>query len=211
MRTAIAGLVFVMAALPLEAAATIYTCVDANGGTVLRDSPCGRAERPSGRVSDKPRRAQSAKAKAPAEPLQRKQVEQLVARLDRAMKRGDQKAVMAVFARDARVELDLTTGKPVSKMDAETYSRYLAAAFAQQGYAYQARAPRIAVSSDKPRATVSRLVREGVFVNGVVRPVELHERLTVERSGQHLVVSKVRKTAGAGEEAQAAAAERTGG
>ena len=210
MRAAIAGLVFVMAALPLEAAATIYTCVDANGGTVLRDSPCGRAERPSGKVSDQPRRVQ-AKAKAPSEPLQRKQVEQLVARLDRAMKRGDQKAVMAVFARDARVELDLTTGKPVSAMDAETYSRYLAAAFAQQGYAYQARAPRIAVSSDKPRATVSRLVREGVFVNGVVRPVELHERLTVERSGQHLVVSKVRKTAGAGEEAQAAAAERTGG
>ena len=210
MRTAIAGLVFVMAALPLEAAATIYTCVDANGGTVLRDSPCGRAERPSGKVSDQPRRVQ-AKAKAPSEPLQRKQVEQLVARLDRAMKRGDQKAVMAVFARDARVELDLTTGKPVSAMDAETYSRYLAAAFAQQGYAYQARAPRIAVSSDKPRATVSRLVREGVFVNGVVRPVELHERLTVERNGQRLVVSKVRKTAGASEEAQAAAAERTDG
>ena len=210
MRAAIAGLVFVMAALPLEAAATIYTCVDANGGTVLRDSPCGRAERPSGKVSDQPRRVQ-AKAKAPSEPLQRKQVEQLVARLDRAMKRGDQKAVMAVFARDARVELDLTTGKPVSAMDAETYSRYLAAAFAQQGYAYQARTSRISVSSDKPRATVSRLVREGVFVNGVVRPVELHERLTVERNGQRLVVSKVRKTAGASEEAQAAAAERTGG
>ena len=198
---AAAALVIAMVGLPLDAMAGIYTCIDANGRTVLRDSPCARGERAEGRVAIQEPRTRS-RAKAPEEPLQRKQVEQLVARLDKAMGKGDQKGVLAVFAKDARVELELATGKPVSAMDAESYSRYLSAAFSQQGYAYRAHPPRISLSSGKPRATVSRLVREGVFVGGTVRQVDLQERITVERKGRRLVISKVRKTApGAGQDA----------
>jgi hypothetical protein len=195
-----AALAVVTLGLAPDAGAAIYTCVDAKGSTVLRDSPCGRGERlDSTTVTRQPRPRANPETKAP---LERKQVEQLVKRLDRAMGKGDQKAVLAVFARDARVELQLTGGKPPSAMDAESYSRYLAAAFSQQGYAYRAHAARISLANDKPRATLSRLVREGVFVGGVVKQVELHESLTVERDGGRLVISKVRKSApGAGEEA----------
>jgi hypothetical protein len=184
-------LVVAIAGPPIDAVAGIYTCTDAEGRTVFRDSPCPRGER-AGAVETAPSRAKAKEAPAPAAaPLDRKQVERLLGRLDKAMVKRNPKAVAALLAKDAVVELP----SAADPMDAKAFARYLTEAFARPGYVYRAQPPRISLSKGKPRATVTRAVRETVLVAGSVVVKDLQERLTVERDGRRLLIRKLRKAA----------------
>ena len=90
--------------------------------------------------------------------------------------------------------------KAADPMDAKAFARYLTEAFARPGYVYQARPMRVSLSKSKPRATVTRAVRESVVVAGSVVVTDLHERLTVERDGRRLLIRKLRKAAPAASE-----------
>jgi hypothetical protein len=147
--------------------------------------------RPRGKAKEKPA--------ATGAPLDRKQVERLVGRLDKAMSKRSPKAVTALLAKDAVVEVHSGAGSAADPMDTKAFARYLTAAFARPGYVYRAQPPRISLSKSKPRATVTRAVRETVLVAGSVVVTDLHERLTVERDGRRLLIRKLRKAAPAAE------------
>jgi hypothetical protein len=117
-----------------------------------------------------------------------------VARLDKAIAARDQKAVMAMFAKDAVVEVEPGTGRALEPMRKDAFARYLGNAFARPGYVYRAAPARISVSKSKPRATVTRPVHEALYVDGRLREVGLHERLTVELDGRRVLIRKWRKT-----------------
>jgi hypothetical protein len=196
MRSAVM-LVVAIAGLPMEAVAGIYTCTDAEGRTVFRDAPCPRGERAGAAEGARPKGKE--KPAAAGAPLDRKQVERLVGRLDKAMSKRSPKAVTALLAKDAVVEVHSGAGRAADPMDTKAFARYLTAAFARPGYVYRAQPPRISLSKSKPRATVTRAVREAVLVAGSVVVTDLHERLTVERDGRRLLIRKLRKAAPAAE------------
>jgi hypothetical protein len=187
-------LVVAMAGMPLDALAGIYTCTDAEGRTVFRDVPCARGER-TGVAKDASTGRDKTKEKPAVggAPLDRKQVERLVGRLDKAMSKRDPKAVTALLAKDAVVEVHSASGRAADPMDVKAFARYLTAAFARPGYVYQARPMRVSLSKSKPRATVTRAVRETVVVAGNVVVTDLQERLTVERDGRRVLIRKLRK------------------
>jgi hypothetical protein len=191
MRSA-AALIVAMVGLPPAAVAGIYTCTDADGRTVFRDAPCPRGERADAwtePAEPRPRKRE----KAVAEPLERKQVERLVTRLDKALGSRDEKAVMALLARDAKVEIMPGPGKPIDPMRADVFRNHLAKAFSHPAYVYRAQPARISLSKTKARATVTRSVRKSWPVDGLVRTVDFRERLTVERDGRRLVISRIRQ------------------
>jgi hypothetical protein len=192
MRSA-AALVVAVFALPPGALAGIYTCTDAEGRTVFRDAPCTKGERSAGRTTYEEPRSQSRTRPAADSGLDRKQVERLVARLDKAIAARDQKAVTALFGKHAVVEIEMGTGTAIDPMKKDAFARYLGGAFARPGYVYRPAPARISVSKSKPRATVTRAVHEALYVDGRLREIELRERLTVELDGRRVLISKWRK------------------
>jgi hypothetical protein len=192
-----AALIIAACGFPFAAWAGIYTCTDPDGRTVFRDAPCPRGERSGERVElDEPRTRTP--ASRPEAVLQRKQVEQLLARLNKAIGSRDQQAVMALFTKDAVVEFDLGNGPPLDRMQRHAYARHLATAFSHPGYVYRPEPPRISLSKSRPRATATRVVREAVVVAGGVKEMTIDERITVERDGRRVLISKLRKTAPVG-------------
>jgi hypothetical protein len=190
-----------LAGLPAQAMAAVYTCTDAEGRMVFRDTPCTAAERRGERrdagTADSGAGAQRRGKRAASDaPLDREQVERLVARFDKAMGKRDAKAVTALLAEDATVQIAGKGGAGVEPMLPKAYARYLAEAFARAGYLYEPRAARISLSKSKPRATVTRVVREGALVGGRLVAVEMRERLTVQQDGRRLVIRKLHRKAG---------------
>ncbi|HXV08862.1 MAG TPA: DUF4124 domain-containing protein, partial [Burkholderiales bacterium] len=166
MRTSAMLAVVALAGLPAQARADVYTCTDAQGRMVFRDTPCPGGERAGERrdagAADPGARAQRrGKRAAAGAPLEREQVERLVARFDKAMSKRDAKAVTALLAKDATVQIAGKDGAGREPMQPKAYARYLAEAFARAGYVYEPRTARISLSKSKPRATVTRVVREG--------------------------------------------------
>ncbi len=200
MRTSTMLAVMALAGLPAQAMAAVYTCTDAEGRMVFRDTPCAAAERrgerrdaaadPGAGVQRRGKRAAS------GAPLDREQVERLVARFDKAMGKRDAKAVTALLAKDATVQIASKDGAGAEPMPRKAYARYLAEAFARAGYLYEPRTARISLSKSKPRATVTRVVREGALVGGRLVAVEMRERLTVQQDGRRLVIRKLHRKAG---------------
>jgi hypothetical protein len=186
-------LVLAIAGLPAGALGDVYTCADAEGRMVFRDAPCQRGER-----AGPPDAAEAAggtskrSSVSPDAPLEPKQVERLMARLDKAMGKRDAKAVTGLLAKDAVVEVN-GAGAKLAPMDRQTFSSYLTAAFARGDYVYRAKPARISISKSKPRATVSRPVREAVLVGNTIVVSELNERLTLERDGRRLLIRKLTK------------------
>jgi hypothetical protein len=188
--------VMALAGLPANAVADIYTCTDAEGRTVFRDTPCAGGERRGAGPAEPDARAQRRSKRAAAgAPLDREQVERLVARFDKAMSKRDAKAVMALLAKDATVQIAGRDGAGVEPMQPKAYARHLAQAFARAGYLYEPKAPRISLSKSQPRATVTRVVREGALVGGSLVAVEVRERLTVQQDGRRLLIRKLHRKA----------------
>ena len=194
MRTAALLAVMALAGLPADATAEVYTCTDEEGRTVFRDKPCSRGERRGAATADATTGStqRPARRAASAAPLERERVERLVGRLDKAMSKRDPKAVAALLAKDAEVEI---AGDGRSMLP-KAYAHHLAAAFARPGYLYEPKTPRISLSKTKPRATVTRMVREGARVGGQPTAIELRERLTVEQEGRRLLIRKLHRRAG---------------
>jgi len=201
MRSSAMLAVVALAGLPAHAMADVYTCTDAEGRMVFRDAPCAagerRGERRDAGIADPgagaPRRGKRAPAGAA---LDREQVERLVVRFDKAMSKRDARAVTALLAKDAVVEIAGRDGAGVEPMQPKAYARHLAQAFARPGYLYEPKAPRISLSKSKPRATVTRVVREGALVGGRLVAVEMRERLTVQQDGRRLLIRKLHRKAG---------------
>jgi Domain of unknown function (DUF4124) len=187
-------LVLAIAGFPAGALGAVYTCTDADGRTVFRDTPCPRGER-----MERPAATQkAAKSKRSSTtsldaPLDRKQVDRVVAAFDKAMRKRDPKAVTALLAKDAEVEMRASGSGEGTPMTRKEFAAYLAAAFAHPRYVYEAQSPRVSLSKKQPSATVNRTVREAVLVGGNAIVTDLRERLTVERDGKRLVIRKLRK------------------
>ncbi|MGH6691782.1 MAG: DUF4124 domain-containing protein, partial [Gammaproteobacteria bacterium] len=159
--------VVVLAGVPAHAMADVYTCRDAEGRMVFRDTPCAAAgERRDAAIADPGGAQRRSKRAAAGALLDREQVERLVVRFDKAMGKRDAKAVTALLAKDAVVEVAGEGGRRTESMQPKAYARYLAMAFARPGYHYEPRTARISLSKSKPRATVTRVVREGALVGG---------------------------------------------
>jgi hypothetical protein len=181
------------------AMAAIYTCTDADGRTVFRDSPCARGERHAevteatvGRQSA-PRQKKAAANAGTAPALDRSKVERLVARLDAAMAKRDAKAVVALLAREAVIEIPTDAVGARRPMDRSGYGAYLGRAFSTGAYVYRAAPARTSVSKGKPQASVTRTIRESTWVDGRMAVVEVKERLTVEPQGRGLRILTLRK------------------
>lgn len=206
MRSSAMLAVVALAVVPAHATADVYTCRDAEGRMVFRDTPCAAAgQRRDAAIADPGAGTQRrGKRTAVGAPLERQQVERLVVRFDKAMSKRDAKAVTALLAKDAVVEVAGESGRRTESMQPKAYARHLAGAFARPGYLYQPRTPRISLSKSKPRATVTRIVREGALVGGNLVAVEMRERLTVQQDGRRLLIRKLHRKAGvqrAGDEA----------
>lgn len=196
---AAAMFLFAIAGAPAVALGDIYTCTDAAGRTVFRDAPCRSGEQFDASTaldSENEAAPKTKRRKAPGEAaLNREQVERLVARLDKAMSKRDPKAVTALLAKDAVVEVQSTTAGKPAPMDRAAFSTYLSTAFARPDYVYEVQPARISMSKDKPRATVTRVVREAVPAAGQSSAVvkEWRERLNVEHDGRRALIHKLRK------------------
>jgi hypothetical protein len=176
----------------------VYTCTDAQGGTVFQDIPCGSARRPPAGVSISSKQSRSAAAAKDAaeQPLERSRVQSVLKRLHQAMSKRDAKAVVALLADDAQVQWVFAKGQPgESPLDRDGYAGYLREVFGRSGYVYERKSERVTLAKRKPRATVTRTLRESVLVNGRLQVAEVDERLTIEPDGRKLVVRSVRKTA----------------
>jgi hypothetical protein len=177
-------------ALPALALADVYSCADASGRTVLRDAPCVQGERRIDRtaVRDAPRRAHGTQAEAR---LERRQVEQLLARLDRAMARGDVGSVLALYAPDAVLELSAGGGKATARMQRDGFARWLDERFASSPRAHRPTPARIALGAKQPRATIVRGLQEPVPGAAALRVVR--ERITVEQVSGQLLITRWRR------------------
>jgi hypothetical protein len=163
---------------------------------VFRDSPCPRGERhgaltESATGTTAPRKPKRTIDAAAAPALDRSKVERLIARLDGAMAKRDAKAVLALLAQEAVVEVP--AGGAGTALDKSGYADYLNRVFGASGYVYRAAPARTSVSKNKPRASVTRKTRETAWVNGRVAVVEMKERLTVESQGRGLRILALRK------------------
>ena len=179
--------------------AAVYTCTDTDGRTVFRDSPCPRGER---RVDvneatiqpSSPKKNPKKKKEARGEqPLERAQVERVVARLDQAMGKRDTKAVIALLAKEAVVELQAGSVETNSGLDRAGYQTYLARVFAAPDYLYRATPARISLSKSKSRASVTRTIRESLWLNGRPEVAEVKERLAIEPQAHGLRIRQLRK------------------
>jgi hypothetical protein len=211
---AAALLLVVAAGVSPAALAAVYTCTEADGRTVFRDSPCSRSERRA-EVSEAPAAQPAARkrkdAGAPpggAPALDRSKVERLIARLDAAMTKRDAKAVVGLLAQEAIVEVPGGDAGTRTALDKGGYSTYLGRVFGASSYVYRAAPARTSLSKTKPRATVTRTIRETAWVNGRVAVVETKERLTIEPHGRGLRILALRKEVPA---PARAAAGRVGG
>jgi hypothetical protein len=185
-----------IACLPTGAPGAVYTCTDGQGRTIFRDEPCLRGERAEGRAATESAGAKGKRSTASsAAPLDRKQVERLVAALDKAMQKRDSKAVTALLAKDAVVEVQVSTVGKTAAMVRKDFAAYLAAAFAHPRYVYEAQPARVSLSKSEPSATVSRPIRESILVGGTLVVTELRERWTVEQDGRRVLIRKLRKVA----------------
>ena len=185
-----------IACLPTGAPGAVYTCTDGEGRTVFRDAPCLRGERAEGRAATEKAGAKGKRSSASSDaPLDRAQVERLVASLDKAMQKRDSKAVTALLAKDAVVEVQASTAGKPTVMVRKDFTAYLAAAFAHSSYVYEAQPARVSLSKREPSATVSRPTRESVLVGGTLVTTNLRERWTVERDGRRVLIRKLRKVA----------------
>ncbi len=195
-----AALLVVVAAAGLvpEAYAAVYTCTDAQGQTVFQDAPCGKARAPVDLT--KPRRGtQKKEESASQEPLERKRVESVLKRLHQAMTKRDAKAVVALLAEDVEVEWVFSKGqRGEPALDRGAYAEYLRKVFGRPDYVYERRSERVTLAKRKPRATVTRVLRETVLVGDRLQIADVDERLTIEPDGRRLVVRSVRKTAALG-------------
>ena len=193
---AASALLLAIGCLSTAAPGAVYTCTDGEGRTVFRDAPCFQGERAEGRaVTEKA----EAKGKRNSEPsaaaLDRTQVEHLVAVFDKAMQKRDARAVTALLAKDALVEVQASTASKPAVMLRKDFAVYLAAAFARSGYTYEAEPARVSRSKKEPGATVSRPVRESVLVGGALVVTNMREQWTVERDGRRVLIRKLRKVA----------------
>jgi hypothetical protein len=189
-------LVLAAASLASEGFAEVYTCTDAQGRTVFQDVPCGAVRRlPTDiRVAKQPRSRTANEAAEP--PLERSRVQGVLKRLHQAMTKRDAKAVAALLAEDVQVQWVFAKGQggePI--LDRGGYADYLREVFGRSAYVYERKSERIALAKRKPRATVTRSLRETVLVNGRLQVADVDERLTIEPDGRRLVVRSVKKTA----------------
>ncbi len=193
---AAALLVVAATGLASESVAAIYTCTDPQGRTVFQDVPCGATRRPADiRVGKQPR-SSAAKEPAAEQPLERSRVQGVLKRLHQAMTKRDAKAVVALLAEDVEVQWVFAKGQPGEPtLDRGGYAHYLREMFGRSDYVYERKSERIALAKRKPRATVTRRLRETVLVKGRLQVAEVDERLTIEPDGRRLVVRSVRKTA----------------
>jgi hypothetical protein len=194
MRT-VALLVLAAAGFAPASFAAVYTCTDTDGRTVFRDLPCPRGERrvEVNEATSEPSFPKKKKKEARGEqPLERAQVERVVARLDLAMGKRDTKAVMALLAKEAVVELQAGVETDAG-LDRVGYQSYLVRVFAAPDYVYRATPARISLSKSKPRANVTRTIRESMLVNGQPEVVEVKERLTIEPQSRGLRIRQLRK------------------
>jgi hypothetical protein len=187
-------LVVAATGLAPDSFAAVYTCTDAQGRTIFQDLPCGAARRPAAsQAGGQPRSSTAARTTEQA--LERSQVEAVLKKLHQAMTRRDAKAVIALLAKDAEVQWVFGKGKPrAPALDREAYGDYLRNVFEAPDYVYQRKSERLTLSKSKPRATVTRVLREAVLVDGRLQIADVDERLTIERDGRRLVLSSIRKT-----------------
>lgn len=193
---AAALLVVAAAGLAPDAFAAVYTCTDAEGRTVFQDVPCGKSRVPGDVRVSKPASSKQAQEARPEEPLERKRVESVLKRLHQAMTKRDAKAVVALLAEDVEVVWVFAKGQPGEPtLDRGAYAEYLRKVFGHPDYVYERKSERITLAKRKPRATVTRTLRETVLLNDRLQVAEVDERLTIELDGRRLVVRSVRKTA----------------
>lgn len=193
---AAALLVVAAAGLAPDGFAAVYTCTDVHGRTVFQDVPCGSA-RPSGAIRlPKPAQPKQAKGAASEQPLERKRVESVLKRLHQAMNQRDARAVVALLAADVEVKWVFSAGRANEPaLDRDGYAQYLREVFSRPGYVYERRGERVTLAKRKPRATVTRSLREAVLLNGRLQVAEVDERLTIEPDGRRVVIRAVRKSA----------------
>jgi hypothetical protein len=184
------GAVFASLLLPALAGAAVYTCADAQGRTIIRDAPCTRAEQRGGQVDLREEAGRKLAAEAPGR-VRRKEVEQLLARLDRAMARRDLGSVVALYAPDARLEVSAGGGKALARMDRDGFARWLDERFAGSGYAHRPTPARIALPAKQARANVTRGLRESVPGSTAQRVVR--ERITFEPVEGQLLITRWRR------------------
>lgn len=197
----VALLVAVAAGFSPAAFAAIYTCTDTDGRMVFRDAPCSRGERhaqvtaapPENRAPAARKRKDAGPAPAATPTLDRPKVERLVSRLDAAMSKRDAKAVLALLAQQAVVEVPGDGAGARLQLDRSGYGTYLGRVFSTGAYVYRAAPARTSLSKSKAQASVTRTVRESTWVNGRLAVVEVKERLTVEPHGRGLRILALRK------------------
>jgi len=177
--------------------AEVYTCTDAHGRTVFQDYPCGKVRPPPGELSIRKSSPSSAESGAASgQTLERSQVQSVLKRLHQAMTKRDAKAVVALLADDAEVQWVFAKGRPGEPaLDRRAYADYLREMFGRSDYVYERKSERVALAKRKPRATVTRSLRESVLVKGRLQVADVDERLTIEPDGRKLLVRSVRKTA----------------
>jgi hypothetical protein len=194
---ATALLLAVAAGISPAAYAAVYTCTDPDGRTVFRDVPCTRGERHADLTTaapkSAPRKRKQASASGTEPALDQKKVQRLVARLDQAMGKRNAKAVVAMLAEDAVVEVPADRAGTPSELDRSGYERYLAGVFDATDYVYRAAPARVSVAKAKPRASVVRTVQETAWINGRRAVIEVKERLTIEPQGRGLRIRALRK------------------
>jgi len=179
--------------------AAIYTCTDAQGRTVFRDSACAPGERGARSPEARASRGSGAaieRESASDAPIDRKQVARILERLDRAMARRNARAVSALLSADVQVHWQLPGQVPAKRaMDRDGYAEYLRQVFARSDYVYASETARVSFSKRKPRATATRTLREAVLVDGRLHVVQVREKVTVEGDGRELIVRALRKEA----------------
>lgn len=200
---AAALLALAIVGLPPASVAAIHTCIDAQGRTVFRDSACPRGERAGSPTPAKatkgsrpPPKRDTAREPAQAAEIDRRQVERILDRLDKAMAKRNAKAVTALLSGDAQVQWQLPGQVPPQRaMDRAAYAEYLRQVFARADYVYQSESARVSLSKRKARATATRTLREAVLVNGRLQMAEVREKITLEPDGRKLMVRSLRREA----------------
>jgi hypothetical protein len=115
---------------PVPALAALYSCADASGRIILRDTPCKRSEtsREPGRSArtSKPASAQGQPAQTPGK-LTQAHVQELVDGMAAALTRRDMNAMLGYLARDAVVEIEyrLPQGLQFKSFNKEEYAAHL--------------------------------------------------------------------------------------
>ncbi|PWT72087.1 MAG: hypothetical protein C5B46_07270 [Proteobacteria bacterium] len=180
------GLCLVSLALAAPAAAAIYSCEDASGRIVLRDAPCKRGEiaHANGAAPPPaPKRTPPPASATQAPTLTSPQVQTLIDSLDDAIARRDVTAILAHFANDAAVEMELRLpqGLRIENFDKTTYAANLKETLAPgTAFSYQREKPRIVLSSDQHQAEVISTVHETIVLDRKRLQGVTRSRLLVE-------------------------------